>query len=68
MVIFYKKSKKYNEIQLTINILDLNNRKLANHPLSPYTAINAGAAVIYTQPEVNCTHVPTAMEYAPSPL
>ena len=28
MVIFYKKWKKYNEIQLTKNKMDLNNRKL----------------------------------------
>ena len=34
MVIFYKKWKKYNEIQLK-NKLDLNNRKMPNHPPSP---------------------------------
>ena len=28
MVIFYKKWKKYNEIQLTKNKMDLNNRKI----------------------------------------
>ena len=32
MVIFYKKWKKYNEIQLTKNKMDLNNRKMTNHP------------------------------------
>ena len=32
MVIFYKKWKKYNEIQLTKNKMDLNNRKMLNHP------------------------------------
>ena len=35
MVIFYKKWKKYNEIQLTKNKMDLNNRKMTNHPPSP---------------------------------
>ena len=32
---FYKKWKKYNEIQLTKNKMDLNNRKMINHPSSP---------------------------------
>ena len=32
MVIFYKKWKKYNEIQLTKNKIDLNIRKMTNHP------------------------------------
>ena len=36
MVKFYKKWKKYNEIQLTKNKMDLNNRKMTNHPPSPY--------------------------------
>ena len=35
MVIFYKKWKKYNEIQLTNNKMDLNNQKIKNHPSSP---------------------------------
>ena len=35
MVIFYKKFKKYNEIQLTKNKMDLNIRKMTNHPPSP---------------------------------
>ena len=35
MVIFYKKWKKYNEIQLTKNKIDLNIRKMTNHPPSP---------------------------------
>ena len=34
MVIFYKKLKKYNEIQ-TKNKMDLNNQKMKNHPPSP---------------------------------
>ena len=34
MVIFYKKWKKYNEIQLTKNKIDLNIRKMINHPPS----------------------------------
>ena len=35
MVIFYMKWKKYNEIQLTKNKMDLDNRKMTNHPSSP---------------------------------
>ena len=35
MVIFYKKWKKYNEIQSTKNKMDLNIRKMTNHPASP---------------------------------
>ena len=35
MVIFNKKWKKNNEIQLTKNIMDLNIRKMTNHPPSP---------------------------------
>ena len=35
MAIFYKKNgKKYNEIQLTKNKMDLNNRKNIDHPPS----------------------------------
>ena len=37
MVIFYKKWKKYNEIQLTKSKMDLNIRKMRNHPPSPRT-------------------------------
>ena len=37
MVIFYKKWKKSNEIQLTKNKMDLNIRKMTNHPPSPGT-------------------------------
>ena len=33
--VFYKIMKKYNEIQLTKNKMDLNNRKMNNHPPSP---------------------------------
>ena len=35
MVIFDKRWKKYNEIQLTKNKMDLNIRKMTNHPPSP---------------------------------
>ena len=38
MVIFYKKWKKYKiwkKNQLTKNKIDLNNRKMTNHPPSP---------------------------------
>ena len=31
MVIFYNKCKKHNEIELTKNKMDLNNRKMTNH-------------------------------------
>ena len=34
LVIFYKKWKKYNEIQLTKNKMDLNIRKITNYPPS----------------------------------
>ena len=42
MVIFYKKWKKYNEFQLTKNKMDLNIRKMTNHPPSP---------VLYNKPK-----------------
>ena len=32
---FMRHGKKYNEIQLTKNKMDLNNRKMTNHPPSP---------------------------------
>ena len=35
VLIFYKKWKKYNEIQLTKYKMDLNIRKMTNHPPSP---------------------------------
>ena len=35
MVIFYKKWKKWNETQSTKNKMDLNIRKMINHPPSP---------------------------------
>ena len=38
MVIFYWKWKKYNKIQLTKNKIDLNNRKMKNHPPTTRTA------------------------------
>ena len=34
MVIFYKKWKNYNEIQLTKNKMDLNRQKMTNYPPS----------------------------------
>ena len=37
MAIFYKKWKKYNEIQLTKNKMDLNIRNMTNHPQMIYT-------------------------------
>ena len=41
MVIFYKKWKKYNEIQSTKNKTDLNIRKMTNHPPSPESKYNS---------------------------
>ena len=35
ILLFYKIWKKYNEIQLTKNKIDLNDRKMKNHPPSP---------------------------------
>ena len=39
MAIFYKKWEKYNEIQLTKSKMDLNIRKITNHPPSPSPTI-----------------------------
>ena len=50
MVIFYKKWKKYNEIQLTKNKMDLNNRKVTNHPPYPEELIN----LFLHLPSMNC--------------
>ena len=41
MVIFYKKWKKYNEIELTKNKMDSNIKKMTNHPTSPGFAIKS---------------------------
>ena len=38
LVIFYKKWIKYNEIQLAKNKMDLNNRKVTNHPPSRFSS------------------------------
>ena len=35
MVTFYKKQKKYNEIQLPKNKMDFSNKKIKNHPTFP---------------------------------
>ena len=40
LVKFYKKWKKNNEIQLTRNKMDLNNRKMISHPSSPELSSN----------------------------
>ena len=42
MVIFYKKWKKYNELHLTKNKMDLNIRKTTNLPPSPVYVWNSG--------------------------
>ena len=46
MVIFYKKWKKYNEIQLTKNKMNLNNRKMRNHSSSPLRPMNSSVFTI----------------------
>ena len=35
IILYYKIWKKHNEIQLTKNKMDLNNRKMTNHPPCP---------------------------------
>ena len=50
MVIFNKKWKKYNEIQLTKNIMDLNIRKMTNHPPSPDQYIIAANEMAHLYP------------------
>ena len=46
MVIFYKKWKKYNEIQLTKSKMDLNIRKMTNHPPSPVLSLRERDAIL----------------------
>ena len=48
MVIFNKKWKKYNEIQLTKNKMDLNIRKMTNHPPSPEADELQTSQTLYT--------------------
>ena len=43
MLIFFKKWKKYNEINLTKNKMDLNIRKMTNHPPSAVNIENREA-------------------------
>ena len=50
MVIVYKKFKKYNEIQLTKNKMDLNNRKITNRPHSPVKKQNGLIYPKYDKP------------------
>ena len=47
MVIFYEEWKKYNEIQLTKNKMDLNIRKITNHPPSPVIAVKVERSNVY---------------------
>ena len=62
MVIFYKKWKKYNEIQLTKkNKMDLNNRKMTNHPHPPLNLNNKSK---YTQ---RCQDIENHLEDAGQP-
>ena len=63
MVIFYKKWKKYNEIQLTKKKMDLNIRKMINHPPSPVTKIYKSM----TSPKwlLTLADLPTGDRYSP---
>ena len=46
MVLFYKMWKKYNKTELTKNEMDLNNRKMKNHPSSPAYSSNPSSSYI----------------------
>ena len=56
MVIFYKKWKKYNEIQLTKNKMDLNIRNMTNHPPSPVLFVLVPAVCININNRKIMTH------------
>ena len=56
MVIFYKKWKKYNEIQLTKSKMDLNIRKMTNHPPSPCNN-NKHNLLVYYKTWKNCNEI-----------
>ena len=58
MVIFYKKWKKYNEIQLTKSKMDLNIRKMTNHPPSPEETVDP----------IHWSHPPTSWKVPPEHL
>ena len=47
MVIFFKKWKKYNEIQLTKNKMDIYIGKMTNHPPSPETIFFQKGSIIF---------------------
>ena len=55
MVIFYNKWKKHNEIQLTKNKMDLNVRKMTNHP--PSLATHHESGVVPCRDEVHSAAV-----------
>ena len=46
VVLFYKIWKTYNEIQSTTNKMDLNNRKITNHPPSPVQRVENNNNII----------------------
>ena len=52
-IIFYKKWKKYYEIQLTKNKMDLNNRKMKNNPPSPVLLLGNHERVDKNNLEIN---------------
>ena len=56
MVIFYKKWKKYNEIQLAKNKINLNIRKMTNYP--PFPAPNPLISTYSTLPTTHNRLVP----------
>ena len=63
--------EKYNEIQLTKNKMDLNNRKITDHPTSPYQLGLSSAFSIdghfhfffkFTL-QLNCTKIPVRVRH-----
>ena len=63
MVIFYKKWKKYNEIQLTKNKMDLNIRKMTKHPPSPGNLLSLYGPTFHVTPVDVCITVYSNVAY-----
>ena len=47
MLLLYRKWKKYNEIQLTKNKIDLNNQNFTNHPPSHIVDFKQNSNLLY---------------------
>ena len=62
MVIFYKKWKKYNEIQLTKNKMGINDRKIINHPPSPVEGMRTRRKLQSIHPHARSDHTATEMQ------